>query len=341
MQRNAAEHLPKTAPRSQAILARLPCESRALVAQDAEDAEDSKDSHKHANPSAPYRPSDCRPAAAALPRTPAIAVAIAAEHHSHAVHPVQEAKSQRRPRNDFMHGWGRRSAEKSTRVIRVPDPRAWRRGKWRRRAVISARRRATLNSAGGAGRRGRRTQRAVCSAAQRSAVARAVRAACAVCERAGSAAVGRWVYECRPRHGGSWAAYGAAHVSRAVENGVWRAPGDVKYPAPVARGRRSGAPVCASLRWLVKQRVACFLRMGAVANGAGCGLTSDMRSAGCAETLTVQAVPREQLPGRGCGWDADVSEPLMQVCFAAKCPIGYRTCCCCYGLWVMGKPETA
>jgi hypothetical protein len=49
MQRNAAEHLPKTAPRSHAILARLPCEDRALVAQDPEDPEDSKDSHKHAN----------------------------------------------------------------------------------------------------------------------------------------------------------------------------------------------------------------------------------------------------------------------------------------------------
>jgi hypothetical protein len=134
-------------------------------------------------PSAPYPPSDCRPAAAALPRTPAIAVAIAvaiaAEHHKHAMHPGQEAKSQRRPRNDFMHGWRRRSAEESTRVIRVPDPRAWRRGKRRRRAVISARRRrrrATL-SGGGAGRRRKGTQRAACSAAQCSCGVQCVRRA--------------------------------------------------------------------------------------------------------------------------------------------------------------------
>jgi hypothetical protein len=95
-------------------------------------------------------------------------------------------------------------------------------------------------------------------------------------------------------------------------------PGDVKYPVPVARGRRSGAPVCVSLRWLVKQRVACFLRMGAVANGAGCGLTSGMHSEGCAETLTVQAYHANNCRRGGCGWDADVSEPLMQFCFVAK-----------------------
>jgi hypothetical protein len=110
------------------------------------------------------------------------------------------------------------------------------------------------------GENGRRDLRAVQYSEVAACSACGVRS---VCERAGSAAVGRWVYECRPRHGGSWAASGAAHVSRAVENGVWRAPGDAKYPVPVARGRRSGAPVCASVRWLVKQRVACFLRMRA------------------------------------------------------------------------------